>query len=127
MVPHINRVTSKANRSLGFLRRNLRQCPPALKEQAYLAQVRSVLEYCASIWDPYLRKDVDQVERVQRKAARFVCRDYGWDSSVTDMLAKLGWRSLESRRRNIRLALLYKILNNHVAVTAEALDISKVK
>ena len=49
--PHINRATGRASRSLGFLRRNLRQCPPSLKEKAYFAQVRSVLEYCSSIWD----------------------------------------------------------------------------
>ena len=124
--PHINRVSNRANRSLGFLRRNLRQCPPALKERAYLAQVRSVLEYCSSIWDPHLRKDVNQVEKIQRRAARFVCRDYGWRSSVTDMLHKLGWRDLELRRRDTRLALLYKILNDHVAVTADELGVSRV-
>ena len=41
------------------------------------------------------------------------------------MLNQLGWRDLELRRRNIRLALLYKILNGHVAVTAADLKIRK--
>ena len=121
--PQINHVVKKANRSLGFIKRNLRQCPKLLKERAYLAQVRSVLEYSASVWDPYLDKDIDPIERVQRKAARFVCRDYGRYSSVTTMLNQLGWRDLELRRRNIRLALLYKIINGHVAVTAADLKI----
>ena len=33
--PHINNVCNKANRLLGFLRRNLHHCSPNLKETAY--------------------------------------------------------------------------------------------
>lgn len=87
--------------------------------------VRSVLEYAAPIWDPYLRKDCDQLERVQRRAARFTCGDYRSRASVSDMLTKLGWRNLEDRRRDLRLALLYKVVHSHVAVTAESLDLIK--
>ena len=41
------------------------------------------------------------------------------------MLAKLGWRDLEDRRRDLRLALLFKVIKGHVAVTAETLDLTK--
>ena len=87
--------------------------------------VRSVLEYASPIWDPHLRKDCDQLERVQRRAARFTCGDYRSRASVTQMLAKLGWRDLEDRRRDLRLALLFKVIKGHVAVTAETLDLTK--
>ena len=50
---HIGKTTSKASCTLGFLRRNLRQCPQECKKLAYLAMVRSVLEYGAVIWDPF--------------------------------------------------------------------------
>ena len=37
-------------------------------------------------------------------------------SSVTQMLHDLGWRDLSDRRRDLRLALLYKVVTGHVAV-----------
>ena len=41
--PHIAQTVNKANSILGFPRHNLKSCPPALKETAYKALVRSVL------------------------------------------------------------------------------------
>ena len=38
-------ICTKANRTLGFLRRNLFSCPRAVKEAAYKGLVRPVLEY----------------------------------------------------------------------------------
>jgi len=56
---HVHSIHSRANSTLGFLRRNLRRCPAELKETAYITLVRSTLEYAASIWDPHLAKDCD--------------------------------------------------------------------
>ena len=47
---HINKTCKKANASLGFLRRNLRHLPKTCKKTAYLALVRSVLEYGAILY-----------------------------------------------------------------------------
>ena len=55
---------------------NLKHCPLKCKRTAYLSLVRSVLEYGCTVWDPYLQKDIDQLERVQRKAIRFITGDY---------------------------------------------------
>ena len=54
MSSHVQSVYSKANSTLGFLRRNLRRCPAKLKKSAYILLVRSTLEYAASVWDPHL-------------------------------------------------------------------------
>ena len=54
---HISKITSKTSSILGFLRRNLRQCHQECKKLAYLAMVRSTLEYGCLIWDPYINKD----------------------------------------------------------------------
>ena len=116
---HIDIISNKANSTLGFLRRNLKYCPRGLKETAYMSLVRSKLEYCASIWDPHLAKDIDKIERINRRAARFVSNDYRWRSSVTSMLQDLGWRNLASRRKDTRLALFYKIVHQLVAVSTD--------
>ena len=47
---HINNITAKANKSLGFIRRNLSNCPKNVKDQAYKSLVRPHLEYCTAVW-----------------------------------------------------------------------------
>ena len=69
---YINKITSKANSTLGFLWRNLKACPPKLRETAYFSLVRSSLEYSSAVWDPFRQKDIDKLENLQRAAARFV-------------------------------------------------------
>ena len=117
--PHIAKITGKAHKTLGFIRRNLKQSPQELRELAYFSMIRSVLDYCSAIWDPHLKKDIDSIEGVQRRAARFVKQDYKWDSSVTKMLQELNWSTLQDRRRETRLVLMYKIVNGVVAVPAD--------
>ena len=55
------------------------------------------------------------IEKVQRCAARFVLNDYFYNSSVTDMLSKLQWGSLESRREKSRLHMFYRSIFGSVA------------
>ena len=86
---------------------------------AYISLVRSTLEYSAPIWDPYLKVDITKIEKIQRKAARFIQNDYKYTSSVTLMLKQLGWKDLETRRRDLRLALFFKVVKGLVAVKAE--------
>ena len=65
---HITNITKKVNSSLGFLRRNLKYCSEDCKRLAYIALVRSILEYGAVVWDPYQSRDIIAVEKVQRQA-----------------------------------------------------------
>ena len=78
--------------------------------------VRSRLEYCCAIWHPHLAKDRDNLEAVQRRAARFVTQDYSRDTSVTQLLKDLHWLQLKDRRRDIRLSLMYRIVMGKVVV-----------
>ena len=114
---HISNITKQANSTLGFLRRNLKYCPRKSKETAYIALVRSKLEYCTTTWDPYLQQDIIKIENVLRRAARFVIRDYHKRSSVTQMMKQLEWKPLATRRKHFRLILMYKIIHELVAIT----------
>ena len=113
---HVDSVAGRASNTLNFLRRNLKYCPKQAKQTAYFSLVRSAMEYGAAVWDPYLQKDKDKLEKVNRRAARFVANNYEQCSSVTTILKKLGWQSLEHRRQNQRLTMMYKIVHNLVAV-----------
>lgn len=100
-----------------MLRRNLKPCSPHIKDIAYKTLVRPQLEYCSVIWDPYERSDILSLEKVQRRAARLVTRDYNRESSVTNMISTNGWQSLEERRAMARLTFMYKIVHDLVDVS----------
>ena len=65
-------------------------CSQEAKNRAYLSLVRPHLEYAAAAWEPYMAKDIQQLERVQRRAARFAKKDYRHTTSVTGLLDELG-------------------------------------
>ena len=113
---HINRITSKANSTLGFLRRNLKACPPKLSETAYFSLVRSSLKYSSAVWDPFRQKYIDKLEKNQRSAARIVTQNYRQTTSVTSLIQNLGWTDLKTRRKNSRLVSMFKILNELVEI-----------
>ena len=114
--PHIDRIVKKSNSMLGFLRRNLRIGSQETKTMAYMTMVRSNLEYCATVWNPYKKDHIHKLEMVQRRAARFVTKRFHNTSSVTDMLDHLQWETLEARRCKLQLTMLYKIVNNIVDI-----------
>ena len=109
---HVNDIVAKAYKSLGFLKRNLHQCPETVKAQAYTALVRPILEYASAAWDPHQKGHINAIEQVQRTAARFVtnCRSHE-PGCITKALQHLGWRSLEKRRKDTRLKLLHRSIH----------------
>ena len=116
---HINNITNKANRTLAFVRRNLKISSPRLKSIAYFSLVRPLLEYASPVWDPYTQENIMKIEMVQRRAARYVTNNYNRTASVTDMLNRLEWKTLSHRRHDARLTLFYKIVNNLVEIPSE--------
>ena len=109
---HIKDICSKASSRLGFIRRNLQHCPLTTRKNAYLALVRSSLEYGAAIWDPYFKSDIDMIDKIQSRAIRFIQRDYHSrdHGCVERMRHQLQLETLQDRRRDIRLTLFFKIV-----------------
>ena len=107
---HISNVCTKANRTLGFLRRNLYSCPPDVKEAAYKGLVRPVLEYGSSVWDPHTHGLQEELEKVQNRGARFVMGNYVFETgSMTGILGQLKWESLKKGGRIVDLYCYTKV------------------
>ena len=113
---HINNITAKANNTLRFIKRNVKSKNRKVKEAAYNTYVRPQLEYCSVVWHPWQKYLTDKLELVQRSAARYVLNDYDRESSVSAMLATLGWKTLRQRRERASLIMLYKIIHGLVGV-----------
>ena len=116
---HISQVCSKANKTLDFLKRNLNIASTTVKRNAYTSLVRPLVEFACTAWDPYHSTQSHRLEMVQRRAARYVTNRHHNRSSVSDMISHLNWKSLEERRKNARLAMLYKMTNNMVNIDTE--------
>ena len=86
---HISEISSKATKSktLSFLSRNLAFAPRSTKVISYNTSGR----HAAPIWSPYSKLQINQVEKIQRTAACWICRRWGNTSSVGEMLE---WPSL---------------------------------
>ena len=120
---HVSNVCTKANRTLGFLRRNLYSCPQEVKEAAYKGLVRPVLDYGSLVWDPPGVVLQEELESVQKRAARFVTGNYNYETgSMTGILGQLKWESLKKRRKDNRLILLYKGLKGKASVPTDDLS-----
>lgn len=110
---HIGKVLMKANKALNFVIRTLGKSSKKVKEIAYKSLVRPLLEYGECLWDPHEVGLKKSLEKVQRRAARFVLGRYDRKHSVTRMLKELGWKSLESRRTEKRLTIFFKVFTGH--------------
>ena len=121
---HITEISTKASQRFNFLRRNLRDCPYKLRELGYISLVRSSLEYCGAIWDTTIKDEADRLEMIQRLAGRWARGAHGV-ISVTALLWDLNWQALEDRRCNQRLTLFYKILNDHINIPPESVNLTR--
>ena len=76
----------------------------------YKMYVRPHLEFAVPIWNPWLRKDVEVLERVQKK---FVKNINGLTSTTyEDRLKEIGMLDLSTRRLYLDLVEAYKLIHN---------------
>ena len=62
-----------ANRMLGFVRRSATEITDKrIRRALYLAVVRPALGYATQVWSPQLVELINRVERVQRRASKFI-------------------------------------------------------
>ena len=104
---HISTVAAKSQSKLAFLNKNLKDCTKKLRDTAYISPVRPALEYSCSVWHPHKKVIRTKIEKIQRRAARFVLNNLRCKASVSEMLHNLGWQSLNSRRQDQRLVLFH--------------------
>ena len=64
--PHIDATAGKDQRTLGFIRRYLRECSTEVRKTAYTTLARPSLEYASSVWEPHTAVDSQPIEKVQR-------------------------------------------------------------
>ena len=89
-------AASKGNQILGLIMRNKTYKDIKLIIPLYKTIVRPHLEYCIQVWRPYRKKDIDTLERIQRRATKIIpeLRDLNYKERLTEC----GLTTLETRR-----------------------------
>lgn len=116
---HVEFITTKAARTLYFIRRNFKQAPQDVKELLYSTNVRPILEYGSTVWDPFTQNLIGSLEAIQNRAARFVKNSYVFPSSITRIKDSLGWPTLASRRAFFRISFLRDVYFNQTPLNKD--------
>ena len=107
---HINQITNKARKAVGFIYRQF--CNMSSKSsllQLYISLIRPHLEYASQVWAPFLVKDIQKLESVQKFALKMCSKN--WGSSYSENLEACSLPELTSRRKYLSLCYFYKLAN----------------
>ncbi len=89
-------AAAKGKQILGLIRRNIEYKEKELIIPLYKTIVRPHLEYCIQAWRPYHKKDIDMLERGQRRATKMIQKPR--NISYEMRLKECGLTTLETRR-----------------------------
>ena len=112
------KAANKGNQILGLIKRTFISKGKNVILNLYKALVRPHLEYCVQAWRPHLVKDINIIEKVQRRVTRMIveCRGKTYDKR----LELLGLTTLENRRFRADMLEVFKILKGFEGISADS-------
>eukprot|EP00794_Sanderia_malayensis_P008776 gene8776-9714_t len=111
-----SKAAAKASSSLGFIKRAFKHIDKDSFVILYNSYVRPHMEYCVQAWSPYYVKDIDCLEKIQRRATKLVKHIRKW--TYEQRLSYLGLYSLKCRRERGDLIETFKILNDFEGINS---------
>jgi len=120
---HCKYVADKATRSLNFLCHCLFSCSSSVKSSTYKCIVRPIMEYACTVWFPHTAKNINTLERVQLRAARWAAgsrwmpSSYTWSKSSDDCLKELQWPSIHQRHTYFSICQVHDIFHSRSSIS----------
>ncbi|XP_046846860.1 uncharacterized protein LOC124440511 [Xenia sp. Carnegie-2017] len=109
---HVEQIVHKANKVLGLLKRTVGGKNKGTFSNLYKTLVRPILEYACPVWSPHLMKDIDEIEKIKRRASRIALGQRRQEMAYTERCKILKWNSLVQRRDFLSLVECYKTVFN---------------
>ena len=103
---HISLKVKKANSMAGLIRRNFTYLDARSFKTLYVTLVRPHLEYCQPVWSPFLRKHINEIEKVQMRATKNI--DGFGELTYEERLRRLDLPTLVHRRKRGDMIEVYK-------------------
>ena len=105
---HVRNITAKANGRVGLIKRSFMHLNKSSFLTLYKAMVRPILEYCANIWFPINKFELDEIEKVQHRATKIIPGLH--DLPYPARLRKLNLHTLRYRRNRNDIIQVFRIL-----------------
>ena len=105
---HVAEIAKRANRMLGMIKRTI-TCKSIENIMSYYKSlVRPIIDYASGIWNPYHKKDIIKLEKIQRRATKIITelRNKPYDAR----LKKCKLMTLEQRRRRYDQIEMFKVM-----------------
>ena len=91
---HIQTVSSKVSRGVGFLK----HAKPLLSEETLKTMYTGIVEpqfrYCCSVWGCSGLTEINQLQKLQNRAARIVTGS-SFDAPGRPLIKRLGWKTID--------------------------------
>ncbi|KAJ8728440.1 hypothetical protein PYW08_016825 [Mythimna loreyi] len=112
---HVEKIVNNSFKMYGFVMRSSAEFKRVSTFlHLYKTLIRSQLEYAVPIWNPFYKKYVDEIEKVQRKFLRTMqYRCYRTRLPYSQLLSKYKLITLESRRKLLEASVLYGIVHGN--------------
>lgn len=107
---HVSKIVKDAEKCLAVLKKSFMRRDEKVFLKLYKQIVRPRLEYATAVWNPHYKRDIDLLEKVQRKATK--CINGMHDKSYAQRLKLLKLTSLENRRYFFDLVEMFKIVKD---------------
>ena len=113
---HCKYVSAKATKALNFLRHCLFNAPSSIKSTAYKCIVCPFMEYASPVWHPHTAKNINALESVQRRAARWASNSrwipssHCWSKSSDECIQALKWPTIQQRHNYFTICCIHDSL-----------------
>ena len=131
---HCKYVAARATRSLNFLRYSLFNCPAAVKSATYKCFVRPMMEYACPVWFLHTTKNINTLEHVQLRAARWAAgsrwnkSSHCWSKSSEDCVRELKWPPIHRRHTYFSICQVHDIFcNRNCTAFSDYFDLSSIR
>ena len=74
--PHYSNLIKTCKNTLSFIKRNLPKASFSVKNRCYTTLIRPKAEYASAVWDPHHKTHINNIEKIQKSAARFVTNNW---------------------------------------------------